>query len=186
MQISTILFIAIALSMDALAVSMSSGVAMRAMKIQHAFRMAIWFGAFQAIMPVIGWLIGKSFAELISHIDHWVAFGLLGLIGAKMIYESQKLPAEEKSIAQMKTHILFMLAVATSIDALAIGLSLSILHVPIVIPVIIIGGVTFVLSFIGVLIGKRIGHFFERKIEIIGGIILILIGIKILIEHLTS
>ena len=186
MHLITILLIALALSMDALAVSISSGVALRTMHIPHAIRMGLWFGSFQAIMPVIGWFIGKELLTFISRVDHWVAFGLLSLIGIKMIYESRKLPTEDNTTAQFKTHILFVLAVATSIDALAVGMSLSILQISIVKPVIIIGMVTFILSFIGVVVGKRIGGFFERKIEVIGGLILIGIGIKILVEHLRS
>jgi manganese efflux pump family protein len=186
MHFYTILLLAVALSMDAFAVSVSSGVTMRTLKVQHAARMAWWFGSFQAIMPLIGWLIGKELLKWVEQVDHWIAFGLLGFIGAKMIYESQKLPPEEKTIAQFKTRTLFILAIATSIDALAVGLSLSILKVSIIMPVLIIGLVTYILCFIGVLIGEKIGHFFEEKIEIAGGVILIIIGIKILYEHLTA
>jgi putative Mn2+ efflux pump MntP len=185
MDISTILLIAFGLSMDAFAVSITTGIAMKSLHIKHALTVGAWFGSFQAIMPVLGWLAGIGLRSFISGIDHWIAFGLLGFVGIKMIYESFKFEKEEKN-TELKPYILFILAVATSIDALAVGLSFSFLNVAIVKPVMIIGMVTFVLSFIGVLISNKIGHFFEKKIEIIGGVILIGIGIKILLQHVIQ
>lgn len=184
MSIITVLFIAVGLAMDAFAVSITSGLAIKNLKINHAFRIAIFFGLFQAIMPTIGWLAGLSLRDFISTIDHWIAFGLLSVIGFKMIFESAKMKSDEEKINPLNIRVLLILSVATSIDALAVGLSLSFLKISIVTPVIIIGAITFFLSFTGVFIGNRFGHFFENKIEFIGGLVLIGIGIKILIEHL--
>lgn len=180
--LSTIL-IGLGLSMDAFAVSIASGVAIKDLKISHAFRIALFFGGFQAIMPVFGWLSGLSLRDYIASFDHWVAFGLLFAIGAKMIYESFKLEEKENGKNPLNLYVLLILAIATSIDALAVGLSFAFLKVAIVAPVLIIGAITFVTSFCGVFIGDKMGHFFEKKIEIAGGLILIGIGIKIVIEH---
>lgn len=168
--------------MDAFAVSITSGITVRHLRIKHALKIALFFGFFQAIMPIIGWLSGISLRNIISGFDHWIAFGLLSIIGCKMIYESFKLKKEK--INPQNIYILFILSIATSIDALAVGLSLSFLKVAIILPAIIIGVVTFLLSFFGVYVGNKVGHFFERKIEMIGGLVLIGIGLKILIEHL--
>jgi len=185
MDIITIIFIALGLAMDAFAVSITSGLTIKSLKIHNALKIAIFFGSFQAVMPLIGWLAGRSLRDFISGVDHWIAFGLLSIIGCKMIYESSKMELNKKKINPLNVYVLLMLSVATSIDALAVGLSLSFLNVSIVLPAIVIGIVTFLLSILGVYFGNRFGHYFERKIEIIGGLILICIGIKILIEHLT-
>lgn len=185
MDIVSIIFIAFGLAMDAFAVSITSGLTIKHLRINDAFKIAIFFGSFQAIMPIIGWSAGLSFRNLISGVDHWIAFGLLCLVGCKMIYESSKMEADNKKIDPLNVYVLLMLSIATSIDALAVGLSLSFLNVSIVLPAIIIGVVTFLLSIFGVYFGNRFGHYFERKIEIIGGLILIGIGIRILISHLT-
>ncbi len=185
MSIFTIFFIAVGLSMDAFAVSVTSGFAISRLKIRHALRIALFFGGFQAAMPVVGWLAGSGLKNLITGIDHWIAFGLLLAIGVKMIYESAKLKEDKKPVDCMRLGTLLALSVATSIDALAVGLSLSFIAVPIITPSIIIGIVTFFISFAGVYIGKKVGHFFESKLEIAGGIILIAIGIKILVGHLS-
>ncbi len=171
--------------MDAFAVSITNGLTIKHLKISNALRIAIFFGSFQAIMPVVGWLAGLSLRDLISNIDHWIAFGLLNGIGFKMIFESTRIKIGKEEDDFLNVYVLLMLSLATSIDALAIGLSLSFLKVPIVMPAIIIGIVTFLLSFLGVLVGTKFGHFCENKIKIIGGIILIVIGIKILVEHLV-
>jgi putative Mn2+ efflux pump MntP len=184
LSLFSIVVIALGLAMDAFAVSVASGFTIRRLHIRHAFRMALFFGAFQALMPVVGWLAGLSLRDWIASIDHWIAFGLLGFIGIKMIVESARLDPDGKKSDPMKLMVLLMLSVATSIDALAVGLTFAILQVSILLPVLVIGIITFVLSFAGVYIGDRFGHFFEKKIEIIGGIILIGIGTKILIEHL--
>ena len=184
MDMLNILFIAFGLAMDAFAVSITSGLTIKNLKIKHAFRIALFFGLFQAIMPLIGWLSGLTIKDFVMSIDHWVAFILLSFIGCKMIYESTKIESENIKTNPLNLYTLLMLSIATSIDALAVGISFAFLLVSIITPVVIIGVVTFILSFVGVFIGNLKGHLFEGKIEIIGGIILIGIGIKILIEHL--
>lgn len=186
MQLAVILLIAVGLSMDAFAVSVVTGSIYRELKVRHALRMALFFGAFQAVMPIIGFLAGLSLKGFISAYDHWIAFGLLVFVGGKMIYESLKMEAAEKNLDPSNLLVLLALSVATSIDALAIGITLSVLTTSILGTAAMIGLVTFVLSYAGILIGKRFGHFFESKIEIIGGLILIAIGAKILIEHLGA
>ena len=185
MDAITIIAIAFGLAMDAFAVSITSGITIKNLKINNALKIALFFGLFQAIMPLVGWLAGLSLKDFISEIDHWIAFGLLSFIGCKMIYESITLQSNEKQIDPLNVYVLLMLSVATSIDALAVGVSFAFLKVSIVTPVIIIGTVTFLLSYLGVYIGDRIGHFFENKIEIAGGLLLIGIGLKILIESLV-
>ena len=186
MTLVTIIIIALGLSMDAFAVSIVSGAAYKQLKIKHALRIALFFGGFQAIMPLIGYLAGLSIKTYIISYDHWVAFGLLSAVGGKMVYESFKIRSAEENLDPSNILILLVLSVATSIDALAIGITLSFLRVSLVTAVGIIGLVTFVLSYLGVFIGKRFGHFFENKIEAIGGLILIGLGVKILFEHLVS
>jgi len=185
MDIISIVLIAFGLAMDAFAVSITSGITIRQLKINNALKIALFFGSFQAIMPIIGWLAGLSLRNFISEIDHWIAFGLLSFIGCKMIYESITIQSSEKEINPLNVYVLLVLSIATSIDALAVGLSFAILKISIMTPVVIIGTITFALSFLGVFIGDRIGHFFENKIEIAGGLLLIGIGIKILVEHLV-
>lgn len=185
MDFFTIFFIALGLAMDAFAVSITSGFTVRILKIQYAFKIALFFGLFQAIMPLLGWIAGYSIKDFISAIDHWVAFGLLSFIGIKMIYEASLIKKEEEDLLILSLYSLFLLSIATSIDAFAVGFSLSALNISILNPAIIIGIITFLLSFLGVYIGNRFGHLFESKIEIAGGLILIGIGFKILIEHLT-
>jgi len=185
MDTPTITIIAFGLAMDAFAVSITSGIAIKSLKINSALKIALFFGLFQAIMPLIGWLAGLSLRDYISAVDHWITFGLLSFIGCKMIYEAVKIQSSKKEINPLNVYVLLVLSVATSIDALAVGVSFAFLKVAIVTPVIIIGTVTFFLSYLGVYIGDRIGHFFENKIEIAGGLLLIGIGIKILFEHLV-
>lgn len=180
------ILIAVALSMDAFAVSITIGCTMKRFRLKHAFTVGLFFGFFQAIMPVIGWLAGIGFSKFIEKIDHWIAFVLLAFIGLKMIYEAVKMKdGEDNNKDYFKFTTLLILSIATSIDALAVGVTFSILQMYIISPVIIIGLITFCFSFFGVLLGcKTSKHLFENKIEVIGGIILILIGLKILIEHL--
>lgn len=184
MDFITIIVIAVGLAMDAFAVSIASGVTLKCFQTRPAFRVAIFFGGFQALMPVIGWLAGSTFQNYIQAYDHWVAFGLLAFIGGKMIYESFVITEAESKCDPRNLTTVFMLSIATSIDALAVGLSFSVLNVHIIEPVVIIGIVTFLLSLLGVYIGGKFGALFENKIELIGGIVLIGIGIKILLEHL--
>jgi putative Mn2+ efflux pump MntP len=180
-----ITFLSLGLAMDAFAVSISSGITIESPRIENALKIAIFFGAFQAFMPVIGWLAGLGLRELISQVDHWIAFGLLCAIGGRMIYESTKDRSERKVLNPLNLCVLLLLSLATSIDALAAGISLAILKTSILFPIIIIGGVTFILSFLGVFVGDKSGRFLERKAEFVGGLVLIGIGTKILIEHLA-
>jgi len=182
-ELLTIIVIAVGLAMDAFAVSIVSGATYRQLHIKHALRIALFFGGFQAFMPLIGSLAGLTLKEHIVDFDHWVAFGLLTIVGGKMIFEAFKIKEAEKKFDPTSLITLLALSVATSIDALAVGITLSLIATSIMEAVIIIGAVTFVLSYLGVAIGKRFGHFFESKIEIFGGIILIAIGVKILAEH---
>lgn len=184
MDTITVLSIALGLSMDAFAVSVTSGITIKNLKIRHAAKIAFFFGFFQLIMPVAGWLAGLSLRNFISGLDHWLAFGLLGFVGGKMIWESFKMgPETENKPNPLDFAVLLMLSIATSIDALAVGLTFSFLNVSIAMPVLIIGLVTFLMSLAGVFIGERFGHIFENKIETAGGIILTGIGVKILLEH---
>jgi putative Mn2+ efflux pump MntP len=183
MNLITIILIAVGLAMDAFAVSVASGIAIKRQRLRNAFKFGIFFGSFQVIMPVVGWLAGLRLKDFVMNIDRWIAFGLLVFIGCKMIYESFKLEEKEEA-ASYGLNTMLLLSVATSMDALAVGLSFAFLGVSITTPVIIIGVVTFMLSFLGIFIGESIGHFFERKLEALGGLVLIGIGIKILLEHL--
>jgi len=184
MDILSIILIAFGLAMDAFAVSITSGITIKQLKINNALKIAFFFGAFQAIMPLVGWLAGLSLREFIANIDHWIAFVLLSFIGCKMIYEAVTLQSEERETNPLNVYVLLMLSVATSIDALAVGVSFAFLNSAIITPILVIGTITFILSYLGVFIGDRIGHFFENKIEIVGGLILIGIGVKILVQDL--
>lgn len=170
--------------MDAFVVSIVSGSTYKQLHVKHALRMALFFGAFQAFMPLIGSLAGLTLKEHIVHWDHWIAFGLLAAVGGKMFYESFKIKSEGENADPSNTLVLLVLSVATSIDALAVGITLSLLAGSILVAASVIGLITFILSYLGIQIGKRFGHFFESKIEALGGVILIAIGTKILFEHL--
>ncbi|HDP24505.1 MAG TPA: manganese efflux pump [Deltaproteobacteria bacterium] len=183
-ELVTVVFIAVGLAMDSFAVSITSGSTMGKLRVRHAFRIALFFGGFQGLMPLIGYLSGLSLRTYLAHIDHWIAFGLLAGIGCKMIYESMKMGDSERNFDPTNLLVLLGLSVATSIDALAVGISLSMIKVDIIVPALVIGLITFGFSLAGVYIGKRLGHIFERKIELLGGVILIGIGVKILLEHL--
>jgi putative Mn2+ efflux pump MntP len=185
MNLFSIVMIALALAMDAFAVSISSGITLKKVRLWQALQMAGFFGFFQAFMPVLGWLAGRWAIQVIQAFDHWIAFALLFFIGLKMIHDACR-PGSPAFINPLKLSILFLLALSTSIDALAVGISLSFLKVDIIEPVLIIGFITFILSFAGIYIGRIFGHIFEKKLEIIGGLVLIGIGIKILFEHLTA
>ena len=187
MSFVTIFLISLGLAMDAFAVAIGSGVALKKVKLHDALLVATFFGGFQLFMPLLGWMAGLGIREAISSVDHWIAFLLLGFIGGKMIHESIY---EEEGVEEAKPsnprnlYILLGLAVATSIDALAVGLSVSLLQSSIVGLAVVIGIVTFVLSFAGVYIGNRLGSFCEKQVTILGGGILIGIGVKILLENL--
>ncbi len=179
-----IVVIAIALAMDAFAVSIAGGSAKK-LRMGEILRVAIFFGLFQAVMPIIGWAGGSLFAGLIESIDHWIAFGLLVLIGGKMLKEAFDEESEE-SIDLTKLIPIITLAIATSIDALAVGITFSVLDVSIWSASAIIGVVAFIFSLIGLYLGKGLGHLFGNRAEIVGGIVLIGIGTKILVEHFIS
>ena len=184
-EIITIICIGIGLAMDAFAVAVVSGGMYKQLHIYHAVRMALFFGLFQAVMPLIGYAAGQTFEQHITAYDHWVAFGLLMIIGGKMIYEAFQIKdVEEKPQDPTNIIVLFALSVATSIDALAVGITLSLITSFIFAAAAIIGVTTFLISWVGWEVGKRFGHFFEIKIEFFGGLILIGIGLKILIQHL--
>lgn len=183
MRLTELLVLAVGLSMDAFAVAVCKGLSIRELRLRHAVIVGVWFGAFQALMPAIGWLLGSAFADMITKIDHWIAFGLLAFIGGNMVREALGGDDEEcdPSLAPMT---MLLLAVATSIDALAVGVTFAFLRVDIVPAVSLIGVCTFVLSAAGVKIGHVFGTRYKSKAELLGGVVLILIGLKILLEHL--
>ena len=177
--------IGIGLSMDAFAVAICKGLGMERINKRDTLLLALFFGGFQALMPLIGWFLGTQFESYITAVDHWIAFVLLAIIGGKMIYDSFKKEEDdssEKSVLNIKE--LLVMAIATSIDALAVGITFAFLNVNIWSSVSIIGVTTFVLSAIGVLIGHKFGAKYKNKAELAGGVILVLIGLKILLEHL--
>ncbi len=183
----TLFSIALGVSMDAFAVAVTSGIIINKVKLKNALKIGFFFGFFQALMPLIGWGAGIGFHHYIEKFDHWIAFILLVIIGGKMIYESFKGDEgeEDKNKNPLQLKVLLFLAVATSIDALAVGISFAFLEIPIFSSIIIIGMVTFIFSFLGVLIGKSSGQFLRGKAEIVGGVVLTFIGVKILFDHLN-
>lgn len=182
-----LVLIAVSLSMDAFAVALCKGLCMKRINYRHAGIIALAFGFFQGIMPLIGWFLGKQFEQYITPIDHWIAFVLLGYIGGKMIWdalhednEGQACDIEER----LDLKELLIMAVATSIDALAVGITFAFLQISIVPSVCAIGLITLALSFVGVIVGNRFGNKFQSKAQLAGGTVLVLIGLKILLEHL--
>lgn len=188
MGVTELILIAVGLSMDAFAVAICRSVEMRRFRISHALIIALFFGGFQALMPLIGYLCGSWFADYITKFDHWIAFVLLAIIGGKMLLDGIRHKDEEETelTDSLNFKQLFFMAVATSIDALAVGITFAFLNTNIVVAVSAIGCITFALSLLGVYIGNKIGTKFNRGAEILGGIVLIGIGIKILIEHLVA
>lgn len=189
MGILDLFVIGVGLSMDAFAVAICKGLGMHRINLRHAFVIALFFGGFQALMPLIGFFLGSYLAELVNPIDHWIAFGLLAFIGAKMLWDAFKSDADDGQSDSAQEEALdlkelLMLAVATSIDALAVGITFAFLEVNIWIAITVIGLTTFVLSFAGVVVGNRFGARYERPSTIVGGVVLIAIGVKILLEHL--
>lgn len=182
MSIWELFVIAVGLSMDAFAVAVCKGLSVEKASKKHSIITGLWFGGFQALMPLIGYLLGVKFQSLITSIDHWIAFVLLSIIGLNMIKESRSGCDEMDSSFTFKS--MFPLAIATSIDALAVGVTFAFLSVDIVPAVSFIGVITFILSGIGLWIGNKFGCKFKSKAELAGGIILILMGLKILLEHL--
>ncbi|MDO4357785.1 MAG: manganese efflux pump MntP family protein [Clostridia bacterium] len=184
MSLWELLLLAIGLSMDAFAVSICKGLAVPKAKMRHMLICGLWFGGFQALMPTIGYLLGASFGGAISAVDHWIAFALLALIGGNMIREALS-GEQEATDDSFGAKAMLVLAVATSIDALAVGVTFGLLpNVNILAAVSLIGATTFVCSAVGVKIGNVFGSRYESKAELLGGAILILIGIKVLLEHL--
>ena len=183
MDLLSLIFTGIGLAMDASAVSIAKGMSLPNEKIKnYALKLGLAFGIFQGLMPLIGYLAGSTFSGYIQSVDHWVAFILLALIGLNMIKESRE-EKENEEVSDLSLKVI-LLAIATSIDALAVGVSFAFLKVNIVLACSIIAIVTFILSFICVMVGKRLGSLFQKYAEIFGGIILMMIGAKILIEHL--
>lgn len=191
MNFFVLILIALSLAMDAFAVSVSNGIAIKDLKPKHGIKTGLYFGFFQFAMPLIGWALGTSFSNAISSVDHWVAFILLGAIGGKMIWDAchddscgKQTPRTAKEV--LTARLLTVQAIATSIDALVVGVSFAMLQVNVWFACTIIGVIAFLLSFLGSLLGKKIGCLFRQKAAIAGGIILIGIGLKILLEHLFA
>ena len=183
MGIVELLAIGIGLAMDAFAVAVCKGLSMKKMNWKSAIIIALYFGIFQAIMPIIGYFLGTTFSSFVENIDHWIAFILLAFIGGNMIKESTDDEVEKRN-DKVDVKTMLILAVATSIDALAVGITFAFFKINIGLAVAIIGSITFLLSIIGVKIGNKFGDKFQNKAELTGGIILIIIGLKILLEHL--
>jgi putative Mn2+ efflux pump MntP len=181
----TLFGIALALAMDAFAVALGAGLTLERLTGGHLFRLGFHFGLFQALMPVVGWLAGLTVQRWIAAYDHWVAFGLLAFVGGKMIYEAWREEGEEGKETADPTRglTLVLLSVATSIDALAVGLSLAMLRIAIWLPALVIGLVAGVLTVAGMLLGRRVGAAWGPRVEVVGGVVLVGIGIKILLEH---
>ena len=183
MKVTELLLLSVGLAMDAFAVSICKGISMKKMNWKKAIIIGLYFGGFQALMPTIGFFLGSAFQSLITNIDHWIAFILLAIIGGGMIKESFEEDSENRNDdVSFKTMIL--LAIATSIDALAVGITFAFLKVNLILAVSLIGIITFIIAVLGTKIGNRFGDKYKRKAEIVGGVILILLGLKILLEHL--
>lgn len=177
--------IAVGLSMDAFAVSVCKGLSMNRYEWKKATVLALFFGGFQALMPLIGWFLGSRFQRYIVSIDHWIAFGLLAFIGGQMVFEAVRGGEEQESEGGFEITQIFMLAIATSIDALAVGITFALLPGLHILPAVsLIGCTTFLFTYFGVFVGHRFGQKYEKKAQAAGGILLILIGVKILLEHL--
>lgn len=185
MAITELILLAIGLSMDASAVSISNSLCINKISIKHILQMALMFALFQGIMPLIGYFAANNFESVINRFDHWIAFGLLSIIGGKMLHEAIKAEIEQEcSLFALTFRLLFVQAIATSIDALAVGVSLSALNVNIFYSIAIISAITFICCTIAILVAKRFGNLLGKRAGIAGGIILIAIGLKIFIEHM--
>lgn len=185
MSFWALFLVAVGVSADAFAVALGKGLHVRGRVLRNALVVAVAFGAAQALMPLLGWALGTTFADRIAPIDHWVAFGLLALVGGKMLWEAARGGDEDDDVDTDRVSLreLGVLSVATSIDALAVGVTLAFLPVPIGGAVTLIGATTFVLTLVGVLVGHRVGARFGRPAEVLGGVVLILIGASIVLEH---
>lgn len=185
MSFLEIILIAVALSLDAFAVSVASSSSGKINDRRAMFRISFHFGLFQALMPVIGWSIGTGVNKVVHQFDHWLAFTLLLLVGVKMIHEAFKVEPSQKTFNPSKGWTLIILSIATSIDALVVGFSLALLNTEIIYPSVLIGVVTAILSLLGINLGKSFGNKFGKTMEITGGLILIAIGLRILLSHIT-
>lgn len=179
----TLIFVAISLAMDAFTVSVAKGISLKEVKSKQAAKVALFFGGFQALMPFIGWFCGQSFEKYINEFSHWIALILLCSIGGKMLYESFQDDEDEKDEDPLNIKSLIILAVATSIDALAVGVTFAFLKVNIFLAIALIGIITFIISYLGVILGNKVGKYFKNYAEIVGGIVLIIIGISIFLQH---
>lgn len=179
----TLIFVAISLAMDAFTVSIAKGISLKAVKSKQAAKVALFFGGFQALMPFIGWFCGQSFEKYITAFSHWIALILLCGIGGKMLYESFQDDEDEEDHDPLNTKSLMILAIATSIDALAVGVTFAFLKVNIFLAIALIGIITFIISYFGVILGNKVGKYFKNYAEIVGGIVLIIIGISIFLQH---
>ena len=196
MGFAELFLIGVGLSMDACAVAICKGLAMRRVNYRHALVIAVLFGGFQALMPLVGWALGTRFERFVTPVDHWIAFALLAFIGGKMLWDAFRGDGDSEDGAsgeglreddeepRLDVRELVMMAIATSIDALAVGITFAFLQVDIVPAVSLIGATTFVLAFAGVVVGNQFGARFEKPATVVGGVVLILIGLKILLEHL--
>lgn len=184
MSFPDILLIALGLAMDAFAVALGVGTTRKDVWFRPGFRLSFHFGLFQFMMPIIGWVAGSAFVRLISNYDHWIAFGLLAYVGGKMIKESFEEHDCENAADPTRKGTLVMLAVATSIDALAVGLSLAMIKVPILYPSIVIGIVAAAMTALGLALGCRLGGKFGKRMELVGGLVLLFIGLRVLVTHL--
>jgi len=172
------------MAMDCFAVSIACGMALKKLTFRPVFNIAFFFGLFQAVMPLIGWLVGSTFQHLIENCDHWIAFGILLLLGGRMIWENYHGKPGKKKLNPYKLRIILILAVATSIDALAVGLSFAFLKYNLILSVLVIGLASLLFSLLGIFLGHRYHHHIKIPAELIGGLVLIGIGTKILLEHL--
>lgn len=179
----TIFGIALALAMDAFAVALAAGAVINPITGRHLFRLGFHFGLFQAIMPIGGWLLGITVQKWITAYDHWIAFALLAFVGGRMIHEAFEKDEEKEASDPTRGMTMVMLSVATSIDAFAVGLTIAMLGVSVWVPSAVIGVVAGVLTVVGMLLGRRLGDNWGKRVEICGGIVLCLIGLKILLEH---
>ncbi|NTW24191.1 MAG: manganese efflux pump [Lentimicrobium sp.] len=191
MEIVTLILLALGLSFDSFAVSVSSGLMLPSIRFYKACIIAFSLAFFQALMPLMGWFAGISIRNYLLSSDHWIAFGLLSILGFKMIYESLKPEEQRNSFNPLDPVVLLTMSLATSIDALIVGVSFAFIETPdtplwlaILLPVIIIGSITYIMSMLGILFGKKAGNKLGKRMEMLGGIILIGIGLKILLEHL--
>jgi putative Mn2+ efflux pump MntP len=184
MSLWTIFLLAVGLGVDAFSVAIGIGAANQKKSWAPVLRLSLAFGLFQLVMPLIGWLAGSTVADMIQGFDHWIAFALLAVVGGKMIREGFEKESAEEKPDQTRGWPLFLLSIATSIDALAVGFSFSLLKTPILYPAAMIGVVCFVMTAVGMIFGKGLARIFGRKVEILGGLVLIAIGVKILVEHL--